>query len=109
MLTGSPNPDASWGLPEFLITDDACDIPTAFQNQKLVFNIDFCGDTAGNSALWAQSCSSKAATCSDFVAANPSAFADVYWQIEGIKVYQLQETVSWSEPYTSGKENLSLT
>jgi hypothetical protein len=33
-------------------------------------------------------CSTKATTCQDFVQNNPSAFADAYWSVNSLKVYQ---------------------
>lgn len=45
------------------------------------------GDWAGQ--VWSQdsTCSSKAATCQDYVQNNPSAFSQAYWTINSLKVY----------------------
>ncbi|KPI43777.1 uncharacterized protein AB675_6115 [Cyphellophora attinorum] len=85
--SGSPNP-SSWGLPQARFGGSGCDIGQHFRDQKIVINTALCGDWAGN--VWSQdaTCSAKAATCSDFVRDNPGAFADAYWEISSLKVYQ---------------------
>lgn len=91
ITAGTPDPDAntdSWGQPQLLVENDSCDLASAFSNQQLVFNIDFCGDTAGNSVLWADTCSAMGPTCVDYVASTPSAFSETYFMIEGIQFYE---------------------
>ncbi len=53
-----------------------------------VFDTTFCGDWAG--AVWSSSptCSGLASTCQDYVQNNPSAFANAYWLINSLQVYQ---------------------
>ena len=84
--SGAPNPD-NWGLPMVQFTG-GCDIDEHFKNQQIVFDISFCGQWAGQ--VWGEDsvCSSKAATCQDFVQNSPSAFSDTYWSINSLKVYQ---------------------
>ncbi|KUI71829.1 hypothetical protein VM1G_07505 [Cytospora mali] len=92
ITAGTPDPDAnsaSWGVPQLLVEKDSCDLSKAFANQQLVFNIDFCGDTAGNSVLWANTCSAKGDSCVDYVASTPSAFAETYFMIDGIEFYEM--------------------
>ncbi|RAL64600.1 hypothetical protein DID88_001633 [Monilinia fructigena] len=51
----------------------------------------------GNSRLKLRSdgtCAPKAATCTDYVASNPGAFADQYWLVRSISVYQLGNVAS---------------
>lgn len=81
------NPDPSgWGLPAAKFTG-ACDIEETFKEQKIVFDTTFCGQWAGK--IWEDgSCATKAATCEDFVRDNPEAFAEAYWEINAMKVYQ---------------------
>lgn len=92
ITAGSPDPDAnsdSWGQPQLLVEESNCDLASAFSNQQLVFNIDFCGDTAGNSVLWANTCSAMGDSCVDYVSSTPEAFAETYFEIEGIQFYEL--------------------
>lgn len=64
-----------------------------FQNQ--VFDITFCGDWAGS--VWSSgSCASQASSCDTYVQNNPSAFANSYWLINSLDVYQGSSTSSSS-------------
>ena len=87
ITSGSPNPSA-WGTPFASFPGgSACDIDSHFQNHNIIFDTTFCGQWAGDA--WANSaCSSLAPTCNDYVAQNPSAFADSYFLINSVKVYQ---------------------
>ena len=82
---GHPDP-TSWGKP-LAQFQGSCDMDSSMKNQKIVFDTTFCGDWAGN--VWSSSsCASKAPTCQAFVENNPSAFADAYWTVNSLKVYQ---------------------
>jgi hypothetical protein len=88
ITAGTPNPQ-SWGKPQALF-EGSCNIPSMFKNHKIVINTTFCGQWAGQSSVWGGDpvCSAKAATCNDYVANNPAAFKDAYWEINSIRVYQ---------------------
>ena len=89
LRSGNPNP-SSWGTP--LAVFRGCDFGQSIANQSIVFDITFCGDWAGQDAVWKADaiCSVKAATCQDYVAENPTAFASSFWEINSLKVYQQQ-------------------
>ncbi|CAN8104899.1 unnamed protein product [Discula destructiva] len=91
---GAPDPTSSaWGIPTLFVEQTSCDLSKSFGNQQLVFNIDFCGDTAGSPTFWNETCSAKTGdTCASYVANNPAAFAETYFMVEGIQYYELQET-----------------
>lgn len=91
ITAGTPDPSSSaWGNPTLLVEQTNCDLSKSFANQQLVFNIDFCGDTAGSPTFWNETCSAQTgATCASYVANNPSAFAETYFMIEGIQYYEL--------------------
>ncbi|KAI0176071.1 concanavalin A-like lectin/glucanase domain-containing protein [Hypoxylon sp. FL1284] len=82
-----PDP-STWGPPQAVFGGSSCDADTYFFNMSLVFNINFCGDYAGN--LWgkADQCDQLAPTCKEFVAGNPTSFSEAYWDINFIDVYQ---------------------
>jgi len=84
---GSPD-TATFGPPLARFSGPGCNIDQHFQNHQLVFNTALCGDWAGK--VWSQdaTCSKLASTCDQYVAANPEAFADAYWLINSVKVYQ---------------------
>jgi hypothetical protein len=87
--SGGSSPDPSgWGPPVASFSSASCDIDSHFQNNQIVFDTTFCGDWAGN--VWSSDpvCSTKANTCNDFVANNPSAFTDAYWTVNSLRVYQ---------------------
>ena len=47
-----------------------------------IFDTTFCGSWAG--AVWGQSsCATVDASCADYVARNPQAYADGYWLVVG--------------------------
>lgn len=86
---GSGSPDLStWGSP--LAVFDGCNFRETIANQSLVFDLSFCGVWAGQDAVWRADsmCSEEAATCQDYVARNPAAFANSFWEINYLKVYQ---------------------
>ncbi|KAK4168877.1 family 16 putative glycoside hydrolase [Cladorrhinum sp. PSN259] len=97
---GNPNP-SSWGTPSFALTQDSCEVKKAFKRMRLILNINFCGDAAGNT--WGQDCrlATGVSSCSDYVKNNAAAFKEVYWKVKGIKVYQLPATSSSSTISTS--------
>ena len=83
----SPDP-STWGNPTASFQGGSgCDIDQHFQNHNIVFDTTFCGDWAGQ--VWSQdaTCGPKAATCQDYVANNPEAFTEAYWEINSLKVY----------------------
>ncbi|KAI5866784.1 concanavalin A-like lectin/glucanase domain-containing protein [Durotheca rogersii] len=82
-----PDP-STWGPPQAVFGGPGCDPDTYFFNLSLVLSINFCGDYAG--ALWRRTdqCAQLAPTCEDFVAGSPANFADTYWDVGYIDVYQ---------------------
>ncbi|KAI1079214.1 glycoside hydrolase family 16 protein [Whalleya microplaca] len=83
----SPDP-ANWGPPQAIFGGPGCDADTYFYNMNLVLNINFCGDYAGNVWGVADNCNLLAPTCKEFVAGNPNAFENTFWNINYIDVYQ---------------------
>jgi len=84
------NPNTmAWGTPmaTFESGNGGCDFNTAFQNHNIVFDTTFCGGWAGG--VWgSSSCGALAGSCAEYVANNPGAFANAYWLINSVKVYQ---------------------
>ncbi|KIX01399.1 uncharacterized protein Z518_09125 [Rhinocladiella mackenziei CBS 650.93] len=90
--SGNPDP-SNWGSPTASFSG-GCEIDQYFNNHQIVFDTTFCGDWAGNVWNTDSTCSSKAATCQSFVQNNPSAFADAYWTVNFLKVYQSTDSGS---------------
>ena len=83
---GPPQPD-TWGAPyaRFELGDSICS-SDHFADNQIVFDTTFCGDWAGNT--FASDCSTEM-SCTDYVKYNPSDFAETYWLINYISVYEL--------------------
>jgi hypothetical protein len=73
-------------------TGGGCSIPNSFKNLQIIFDTTFCGDWAGN--VWDSNptCKAKAATCTQYVGQNPSAFASMYWDVRSLKVFKQSAT-----------------
>ncbi|OCT52629.1 putative glycosidase C21B10.07 [Cladophialophora carrionii] len=86
IVSSSPNPSANWGTPNSLFQGQF-NIDDHFRNLQIVFDTTFCGQWAG--AAWDTStCASLAPTCEEYVANNPADFADAYWAINTLQVFQ---------------------
>lgn len=100
ITTETPNP-SRWSAPVLQVGSN-CDVDAHFRNMRIVIDTTFCGDWAGNPAVWQQTSCYKANpissnTCIDYVKNHPEAYADGYWDIKSIKVYK-QKTVPVSKP-----------
>jgi hypothetical protein len=83
---GSPDP-STWNTPLADFPSTNCDIASHFRNLNIVANIDLCGEFAAMSSHYTRMYSCPG-SCSDFVANNPSNFADAYWEFGGIRVHR---------------------
>ncbi|WPH02646.1 Hypothetical protein R9X50_00551100 [Acrodontium crateriforme] len=88
----SVRPDTStFGLPVANFAG-SCNVDAFLRDHALVFDIDFCGQWAGNT--WSdEGCPMLDPTngwksCNEFVAANPKAFTDAYWEVNSLNIYQ---------------------
>lgn len=88
----SDHPDvASFGTPRAFF-QGACNFAERFRQQKMVFDITFCGDWAGGkfgqSGCPVSDHSDPKGSCDAFVAANPNLYSESYWEVISLKVYQ---------------------
>ena len=103
LVAGKPDP-ASWSAikPVAAFGGRGCDYAASFKNLQLVVDTTFCGDWAGKQEVWDSSpaCKAKAPTCQEFVANNPAAFKDAFWEIASVKVFQTaaQQGASGTKP-----------
>ncbi|KAF2641541.1 hypothetical protein P280DRAFT_371913, partial [Massarina eburnea CBS 473.64] len=84
----APDP-STFGTPLARFAGSGCDYTKRFVNMKIIFNTAFCGDWAGK--VWDEGgCAKKtgATTCQAYVQNNPDVFADAYWEVAGLKVYE---------------------
>ncbi|KAF2482405.1 concanavalin A-like lectin/glucanase domain-containing protein [Neohortaea acidophila] len=89
----SPFPDVSaLGVPMANFAG-SCNIDSYFSNHSLMFDIDFCGSWAGPT-FQADGCppldpTNSWSSCNEFVALNPGAFTETYWEVNYLNVYSL--------------------
>lgn len=85
-------PDISeFGIP-MANFQGGCNIDNHFRNHTIIFDITFCGDWAGPTFGRYEGCpmtSNNAWTsCNNFVANSPKSFANAYWDINSMRVFQ---------------------
>jgi len=81
----SPDP-SSWPTATSDFPSTNCDIDSHFKNNKIIVNIQLCGDWAGaeSSYTTANQCPG---TCTEYVSMTPTAFAEAYWEFKSFRVY----------------------
>ncbi|KAI4168184.1 MAG: hypothetical protein LQ343_006570 [Gyalolechia ehrenbergii] len=86
--SSNPNPSAWGSATASFVGGDNCNIDQHFMNNNIIFDTSFCGDWAGS--VWAtdSTCSALAGSCQDYVQNHPEAFAEAYWTVNSLKVYQ---------------------
>jgi len=92
----APNP-SSWGQPTARWPATNCNPDTFVHEHTTIFDTTLCGDWAGGAWTTApngggQSCAAQTGVgaCADYVANNGAGFADAYWEVKSVKVYQTQ-------------------
>lgn len=85
IIAGKPEP-GRWGRPEAVFGGPSCDVDSNFRDLSLVINIDFCGDW-GNAVWEPDGCSALGPSCAAYVAHNPAAFNNTYWEVNYINAY----------------------
>lgn len=92
-----PNPD-QWGLPYayFAIGQGTTCSANHFQKMRLVFNLAFCGEVAGNRFF--KDCHDESQafnvsndpieSCNTYIESNPQALDEAYWKIRGVYTWQ---------------------
>ncbi|KAI5115817.1 hypothetical protein M0805_005589 [Coniferiporia weirii] len=89
--TDSPDPDG-WGLPTAFYPTSSCDTSTFIKPQTLILDITICGNFAGLSQVFSQTCSG---TCTDLVPI-PSNYDNAYFEISYIRVFAQSGTAAGS-------------
>ncbi|RMZ66883.1 Endo-13(4)-beta-glucanase [Pyrenophora seminiperda CCB06] len=100
VLGESPDP-SGWGKPAAKF-QGGCDVKSIFKQQQIVFDTTFCGQWAGDESVWGNStCGQKAPTCEEWVQKNPEAFAEAYWTVNALKIYQDNGSAASPNPSTA--------
>jgi len=84
LTSNNPNP-STWGRPYAAFQLGGNCPGSHFYDMTLVFDLTFCGDWAGT--VFANQCT-RAVSCQSYVQMNPSYFADSYWSVNYVKVFQ---------------------
>ncbi|KKO99151.1 hypothetical protein THAR02_08742 [Trichoderma harzianum] len=107
-----PNPD-TWGQPIAIFGGSQCNVDNYFKHMRIVLNINFCGDYGD--AVWGRTdqCDQFAPTCDEYVANNPEAFTNAYWDVQYIDAYEYRPRVhdpwpSWNSTQPKPSWNLTL-
>ncbi|PHH75745.1 hypothetical protein CDD80_2083 [Ophiocordyceps camponoti-rufipedis] len=89
--TDTPIP-SSWGPPLVSLLATDCDLDAHFANQRIVLNLDFCGEAAGRPEVWRDTCAglTREENCADFVARNPESFAEAYFRLSDIRYFDAE-------------------
>jgi len=95
ITSGAPNP-SGWGGPSARWPSTNCNSFSFFNQHVAIFDTTLCGDWAGN--VWnvaggqgqEQSCATRTgfSTCAAFVQASGASFAQAYWEVKSVKIYQ---------------------
>ncbi|KAI9744151.1 MAG: hypothetical protein M1818_002303 [Claussenomyces sp. TS43310] len=102
IAAGIPDP-TGWGLPQANFAG-TCDIDSHFKDHNIIFDTTFCGDYGNaewNNNAACQAIAGAGSTCNSYVANNPSAFANAFWSVNSIKVYQQSGNSSFSSTTTA--------
>jgi len=87
ILNGTAPDPSSWGTALADFPSTSCDITSHFKNQSIVADIDLCGSWAGAASVY-NTQDHCPGNCTDYVANNPTAFLNAYWEFGAFKVYQ---------------------
>ncbi|KAI6045022.1 glycoside hydrolase family 16 protein [Pisolithus marmoratus] len=97
ITAGAPQPQ-TWSTPMANWPSTDCDMASHFYNHSVIFDTTLCGDWAGTA--WngtgvpgqSESCSQLTgySSCSDFVLNSGASFAEAYWEVSSVKIYQYQ-------------------
>ena len=78
----------NWGLPVVAFNGGkGCDVNARFRDLNIVFDTTFCGDWAGGE--FGKQCGYTGQSCVDYVRNSPGTFAESYWKVNYVNVYQL--------------------
>jgi hypothetical protein len=88
IITENPNPGVWEERYKQSSHQGNCDFSKHFKEQRITFDIKFCGEWSGN--RWEDTCRAQTGgqSCIGYVHNNPAAFKDVFWLINFVKVYE---------------------
>ncbi|KAH8104939.1 concanavalin A-like lectin/glucanase domain-containing protein [Phellopilus nigrolimitatus] len=75
----------SLGIPVVNWPNTGCNIDNFFRPQNLVFDITLCGDLAGQTTVFSQTCTGDCYV--DWVTGPPSNFDNAYFEVKSVKIF----------------------
>ena len=124
ITAGKPDPDTfgpaikTYEIPaaDFMAyPNGSCTIDQNFYNHTIVFDLAFCGANSGaGSTNYATSTCPQVVnmsgtdSCNYFVANNPEAFANAYWTVNSLKVYQQEAQPQYVGPWPTAQWPMSM-
>ena len=97
---------ANLGTPVANYPSGGCDMNTFFGPQNLVFDITLCGDLAGATNIFQQTCTGDCYV--DWVTGDPGNYDNAYFEVKSIKVFGSGST-SKANVLQSSKAQMKLT
>jgi len=105
---GTPDPIVDFGKP-LARFQGSCDMDKHFYDHAIIFDLTFCGSWAGETykqdGCPMTSGQDSWPSCIAYVAQNPSAYKNAYWEVNSLKVYQVDP----SSPVPSASAGSSAT
>ncbi|KAK2069001.1 hypothetical protein P8C59_003611 [Phyllachora maydis] len=80
------------GTPRARFTGPRCDFASHFRTHNIIFDTTFCGDWAEPNFQADPACNMLAPTCQAYVADNAADFAEAYWLVNSIRVFQTRNS-----------------
>ncbi|KAL4986558.1 endo-1,3(4)-beta-glucanase xgeA [Aspergillus falconensis] len=106
LTAGTPD-TSSFGTPMAHL-QGSCNFKERFTHQKLILDTTFCGDWAGgvfgDSGCPVSDASDPMMSCKNYVAENPAAYKNAYWELNSIKIYQIGETAEVESTQSAAAE-----
>lgn len=107
---------SKWPAPlaSFPSNPSTCDVGNVFKQQRLLFDITFCGQWAGNPdesfnghgwVAGSDCYKDNGPSCENFVRENPDAFKDTYWTVNSLFHYSQVADGGYGSSSSAGAQN----
>ncbi|KAH9171666.1 concanavalin A-like lectin/glucanase domain-containing protein [Lactarius sanguifluus] len=93
---------STFGVPVANYPAGGCNIDKFFQPQNLIFDITLCGDFAGNSEIFPQTCSGSC--YNDFVIGPPSNYDNAYFEVRSVRMFATSTAVEVEAVPNTGRD-----
>ncbi|KAH8986490.1 concanavalin A-like lectin/glucanase domain-containing protein [Lactarius akahatsu] len=94
---------STFGVPVANYPAGGCNIDKFFQPQNLIFDITLCGDFAGNSEIFPQTCSGSC--YNDFVIGPPRNYDNAYFEVRSVRVFGTSSAIEVEAVLNTGRNS----